>query len=453
MAQAFFDFQPARKVYSVSELSQEILGLFEKHFADVWVSGEVSNCRAAPSGHYYFTLKDSSAQLRAVCFRSEARYLKFKPQDGLAVVARGRLSLYEARGEYQLVVEYLEPAGLGALQLAFEQVKAKLAAEGLFDASRKKPLPLLPRTIGVVTSPAGAVIRDILRVLKRRYRNMNVLLYPVRVQGEGAAAEIEQAIRYFNRTREADVLILARGGGSLEDLWCFNEESVARAIAASAIPVISGVGHETDFTIADLVADLRAPTPSAAAERVVRPKQDFEAELENRARHLTQLIRLRLSEARSRLTELKLHRAFEALAAQVRQRSQRVDDHLVALERGIRQRLGQARNEWMRLRGEVMRFDPRRLLELKRMQLADRHSRLQEQVSRFLAEQRNRLRHAQALLGERNPLAILQRGYSITRDAEGRIIRDASQAAVGSEVSIRLARGELGAAVQKISRA
>ena len=295
MTQPSLNFGPIRRVYSVSELSLEIRNHLERQFPDVWVRGEVSNFRAAGSGHLYFTLKDETAQIRAVCFRNQARYLKFKPQDGLAVIARGRLSLYEARGEYQLYVEFLEPAGFGALQLAFEQLNQKFAAEGLFDAARKKPLPMLPRSIGVVTSPTGAVIRDILRILQRRYRNAGVLLYPARVQGEGAAQEIAEGIQYFNARPAVDVMIIARGGGSLEDLWAFNEEVVARAIAASKIPVISAVGHETDFTIADFVADLRAPTPSAAAELVVRQKEDLTAELENRTRHAAQLIRLKIS--------------------------------------------------------------------------------------------------------------------------------------------------------------
>jgi len=240
--QPSLNFEPVRKIYSVSELTLEIRDLLEKRFLDVWVSGEVTNLRAAGSGHLYFTLKDEKAQLRAVCFRNQARYLKFKPQDGLAVIVRGHLSVYEARGEYQLYVEFLEPAGVGALPLAFEQLKQKLAGEGLFDAARKKPLPMLPRTVGVVTSPTGAVIRDILRILRRRFRNINVLLYPVKVQGEGAAQEIAQGIEHFNARSPVDVMIVARGGGSLEDLWAFNEEVVARAIAASKIPVISAVG-------------------------------------------------------------------------------------------------------------------------------------------------------------------------------------------------------------------
>ena len=321
MSQPLLNFGPTKKIFSVSELSQGIKNLLEREYPDVWVTGEVSNFRAAASGHLYFTLKDATAQLRAVCFRNQARYLKFKPQDGISVIARGHLSVYEARGEYQLYVEYLEPAGLGALQLAFEQLKQKLAAEGLFDTARKKPLPLLPRTIGVVTSPTGAVIRDILRILRRRFRNMNVLIYPVKVQGEGAAEEIVEGVKYFNREQNVDVMIVGRGGGSLEDLWAFNEEVVARAIAASGIPVISAVGHETDFTIADFVADLRAPTPSAAAELVVHRKQDFLTELENRARRMTQIVRLQLSEARQRLTELRMHHAFQTLAYQAGRKS------------------------------------------------------------------------------------------------------------------------------------
>ena len=259
MNQPFLNFTSERKIYSVSELSVQIRNLLEAQFPDVWVMGEVSNFRAAGSGHLYFTLKDENAQLRAVCFRNLARYLKFKPQDGISVIARGRLGVYEARGEYQLYVEYLEPAGVGALQLAFEQLKQKLAAEGLFDPARKKPLPILPSAIGVVTSPTGAVIRDILRVLRRRFPNVNVVLYPVKVQGEGAAQEIVEGIEYFNRNLLVDVMIVGRGGGSLEDLWPFNEEIVARSIAASEVPVISAVGHETESVLRNEVGKIYRP--------------------------------------------------------------------------------------------------------------------------------------------------------------------------------------------------
>src|SRR5580698_7496033 len=264
MSQAsLFDLMPERRVWKVSELTQRIGDLLERNFPDVWVEGEVSNYHAAQSGHLYFTLKDARAQIRCVCFRDQLRGLKFRPEDGLHVTVRGSLGIYETRGEYQIYVSYMEPVGLGALQLAFEQLKKKLQSEGLFEQARKRPLPVLPRCIGVITSPTGAAIRDILRVLKRRFPNAQVSLYPVKVQGAGAAAEIVEALRHFNQANTVDVLILTRGGGSLEDLWAFNEEILARAIFASRIPVITGVGHETDFTIADFVADLRAPTPSA----------------------------------------------------------------------------------------------------------------------------------------------------------------------------------------------
>jgi exodeoxyribonuclease VII large subunit len=448
MSQPSLNFAPERKIFTVSEISLEIRNLLEKEFPDLWVTGEVSNFRAAASGHLYFTLKDATAQLRAVCFRNEARYLKFKPQDGISVIARGHLSVYEARGEYQLYVEYLEPAGVGALQLAFEQLKQKLAAEGLFDLARKKPLPVLPRTIGIVTSPTGAVIRDILRILKRRFRNMNVLLYPVKVQGEGAASEIVEGIEYFHRQRNVDVMIVARGGGSLEDLWAFNEESVARAIAASEIPVISAVGHETDFTIADFVADLRAPTPSAAAELVVHRKQDFVTELQDRARRMTQIVRLNLSEARRRFTELRMHRAFQTLATRLAERAQRVDDFVVQLNQLVQQKLADCRHAWLEASAGVVRFDFRGLVTLKQAVLAERETRLATEFRRYLTDQRNRLAQVEAILKERSPLTILQRGYSITRDAAGKIIRDAAQVSIGDQLSIRLAKGELGAAVR-----
>ena len=270
-----------RQIYTVSQLNDEIKNLLETQFSDIWVEGEISNFRIPGSGHFYFTLKDSSSQLRGVCFKSQNRLLKFRPEDGLAVLSRGRLTVYEPRGEYQLVVDYMEPRGLGSLQLAFEQLKAKLQKEGLFDPTHKKPLPLLPQKIAVVTSPTGAVIRDILRVLRRRNRGLHVLIYPVRVQGEGAGQEIASGVRYLDTLPDVDVIITARGGGSIEDLWAFNDEIVVRAIFNSRIPVISAVGHETDFTIADFVADMRAPTPSAAAEIVSAVRSDLQERTAN----------------------------------------------------------------------------------------------------------------------------------------------------------------------------
>jgi exodeoxyribonuclease VII large subunit len=450
MGQSLFDFKPQRKIYTVSEISEEIRAIFEDQFPDVWIGGEISNFRPASSGHLYFTLKDAKSQLRAVCFRSQARYLKFKPADGLSVIARGQLSVYEARGEYQLIVELLEPAGLGALQLAFEQLKSRLAAEGLFDSARKKALPVLPKTVGIVTSPTGAVIRDILRVLSRRFRNINALLFPVRVQGEGAAAEIVEGIRCLNRWPGVDVLIVARGGGSLEDLWAFNEESVARAIAGSRVPVVSAVGHETDFTIADFVADLRAPTPSAAAELVVHRREDFEAEVENRARHLVQCVRLRLAEARHRLRELSANRVFQTLATRIVQRSQRIDEAAAAINAAMARRLAASRHRFWNIAPGVVRYDFERLIAVRRGVLRECAGCLDSAFDGLLSARRNSLAHQRAVLQERNPTAILRRGYSITRDAAGRIIRDSSQVAAGSEVSIRLARGNLGAEVKTV---
>ncbi len=271
--QLTLSLQPERQVFRVSELNAAVQRMFETGFRSIWVLGEISACRAANSGHFYFVLKDEQSQLKCALFKGAARLARFKPQDGLSVIARGSLEVYEARGEYQLIVELLEPQGAGALQLAFEQLKRKLAAEGLFDGARKRPLPKFPSRIGIVTSPSGAVIRDILHVLERRFQGLHVRLYPAQVQGEGSVEQVCAGLRFFSRKPWANVVILARGGGSLDDLWTFNEEAVARAIACSSVPVISAIGHETDFTIADFVADLRAPTPSAAAELVIRTRQ------------------------------------------------------------------------------------------------------------------------------------------------------------------------------------
>jgi exodeoxyribonuclease VII large subunit len=302
-------------LYSVSELTQAMRGLLSGEFSDIWVSGEISGVKLPPSGHYYFTLKDESAQVRCVCYRMTARYLKFKPQDGIAVLVRGRVDLYDARGELQLIVEVIEPQGHGALQLAFEQLKKKLAAEGLFDPARKRPLPAMPERIGIVTSPSGAVIQDILNILERRFPGRHIRIYPAQVQGEGSVEQVVAGVEYFSRTGWAEVVIVARGGGSLEDLWTFNEESVARAIAESAVPVISAVGHETDFTIADFVADLRAPTPSAAAELVIGTRRSIEDRIEGCEIKLKQAMRLHLALMGRRFHTLavdqaRLHRAI-----------------------------------------------------------------------------------------------------------------------------------------------
>src|SRR5437899_1664833 len=395
MPQFQLNLAPERKIWSVTELTARIRDLLARNFTDIWVQGEISNSHEAQSGHFYFTLKDAKAQVRCVCFKSQVRLFKFHPEDGLHVTLRGSISVYEPRGEYQIYVEHLEPVGLGALQLAFEQLKRKLEAEGLFDPARKKLLPLLPQRIGLVTSPRGAAVRDIVRILRRRFPNVRITLYPVRVQGEGAAAEIAGALAYFNRQKLADVLILARGGGSLEDLQAFNEESVARAIAASKIPVISGVGHETDFTIADFVADMRASTPSAAAELVVQTRREFDRHISELLQTLGQRLRYLLLERKHRLQALATHRPF------------------------------------------------RRPIELLRKvrQLADElTSELGVRAERLLRVKRERLERLRVQLEERSPLRVLERGYAIAYDAAGNVVRSADQVAVGDSVRVQFRR-------------
>ncbi len=321
-----FNLQPERRVYSVSDLTARIRELLAKNFTDTTVQGEISNCRPAASGHIYFTLKDERAQIRCVFFKNQQRGMKFRPEDGLKVTVRGSISVYEARGEYQIYVESMEPLGRGALQLAFEQLKKRLEDEGLFDPSRKKPLPMLPSRVGLITSPTGAAVRDVVRILTRRFPNVHLTLYPVRVQGEGSAAEIVEALRYFHKNHAADVVLLVRGGGSMEDLWSFNEEIVARAIAACEIPVISGVGHETDFTIADFVADVRASTPSAAAELVVNTRREFDNHVSDLQADLATSMRYRIMELNGRVHALLGRPGFRRPHDLLRQRRQRADD-------------------------------------------------------------------------------------------------------------------------------
>src|SRR5438270_3817404 len=318
LEQLGFSFQPQRRIFSVRDLVGTVRTALEREYTDVWIGGEISNYRPADSGHLYFTLKDGEAQLRVVMFRTQARLLRFRPDNGMEILARGRVTVYESRGELQLIAEYLDPKGAGALQIAFEQLKAKLAAEGLFEASRKKPIPTLPRCIGVVTSPRGAAIHDMLNVLRRRHAPARLLIYPAQVQGDAAANEVASGIRYFNRSRNVDVIVIARGGGSLEDMASFNDEGLARIIAASELPVISAIGHETDFTIADFVADLRAPTPSAAAELVIAARQHLEEQLRALQRRLEHGIRYGLSLHRRRWNELGGERAFSRILDTIR---------------------------------------------------------------------------------------------------------------------------------------
>jgi len=315
-----------RKIYSVAELSYEIRDMLERRFIDVWVEGELSNFKTSSAGHLYFTLKDDRAQLSAVCFRNAARLLRFRPENGKLFRARGRVSTYEGRGEYQLIVEVLEPAGLGALQLAFEQLKEKLEKEGLFRPERKRPIPPFPRKIGIVTSPKSAALRDILTVLKRRHNAINVLIFPAEVQGDAASLQVMEGIDYLSRSTDVDVILVARGGGSMEDLWPFNEERVARAIVRSKKPVISAVGHEIDFTICDFVADLRAPTPSAAAEIVIKSKEEIASRVQQLETRLESVMKYRLSVLRNFLSGKVGSRGFIVAENRIRRLAQRLDD-------------------------------------------------------------------------------------------------------------------------------
>ncbi len=441
-----------RTVLTVAELNALVRDRIEAAFPSVWIEAEISNLRRYPSGHTYFTLKDAQAQIAAVLFRGSAAGLRFRPEDGLKVLARGRVSLYEPRGTYQVIVEAMEPAGLGALQLAFEQLKARLEAEGLFDAARKRPLPLLPRRIGIVTSPAGAAIRDILRVLRRRFANLQVVVAPARVQGDGAAAEIVQGIRDLQALGGIDVLIVTRGGGSLEDLWPFNEEAVARAIVASPIPVISAVGHEIDVTIADLVADLRAPTPSAAAEMVVQSKQEMLDRLSGQRARVLSAGRLAVARRRDELARLEAARAFDAVRSRLRDAMLRLDDLGATLRHRLERQLTGARH---RLEVLEQRMTPRRLAE----RFAARRAGVEAaaRLLRSAAEGRlERARHAVAAFGERlhalSPLAVLARGYAICRLPQGvPIIKEAAAVHPGSCVEVRLHRGRLECAVTAIA--
>jgi len=448
MSQLQFNLQPERRLFTVSDLTARIRDLLARNFTDISVQGEISNCRAASSGHYYFTLKDDRAQIRCVLFKQQQRGMKFKPEDGLQVTVRGSITVYEARGEYQIYVESLEPVGRGALQLAFEQLKKRLQDEGLFDAGRKKPLPVLPRRIGLITSPAGAAVRDVVRILTRRFPNVHLTLYPVRVQGAEAAGEIVDALKHFSRTRSADVVLLVRGGGSLEDLWCFNEEMVARAIAASAVPVISGVGHETDFTIADFVADVRASTPSAAAELVVQTRREFDKHVSDLRESLISLIRYRLAVGARRVHEFSGRRGFRRPLDILRQTRQRADDLTSRLALGLKARLTTSHRRFNQAHVRIVSFDFRKKMGALRLSVQKCDHDLCVKIERALRLKRDRWERLALQLQERSPLKVLERGYAIATDAAGNVLRDSSQVAIGSEVNVQLHRGRLSTQVR-----
>jgi exodeoxyribonuclease VII large subunit len=449
MSQLTFNLQPSRRALTVSELTARIRDLLTKNFTELSVEGEISNCREAQSGHLYFTLKDEKAQIRCVWFKQDRRGLKFRVEDGLKVTLRGSISVYEQRGEYQIYVESMEPLGVGALQLAFVLLKKRLEAEGLFEAKHKKPLPLLPSRIGLITSPKGAAVRDVVRILRRRFHNVHLTVFPVRVQGDGSAEEIVKALKFFNQRKMVDVLIVARGGGSIEDLWAFNEEIVARAIYESEIPVISGVGHETDFTIADFVADVRASTPSAAAELVVQTRREFDKHIADLRQTLVEQIRYRILVLSRRVHELGARRGFRRPLDLLRQQRQRTDEMTSRLALGLRARLEQSRKRYTAAHLRIFRFDFRARISALRIRLERRITELGKRMERLSRVKRERLERLLVQLEERSPLKVLERGYSIVTDASGAVLRDSNAVSLGDTISIQLYKGKLTTEVKK----
>ncbi|HVZ84538.1 MAG TPA: exodeoxyribonuclease VII large subunit [Terracidiphilus sp.] len=449
----FEEPRAARRIWPVRDLVEQVRALVERQYLDVWVEGEISNLRPAPSGHLYFTLKDAEAQLPVVLFRRQATLLRFRPEDGLHALVRGRVSVYEQRGQLQLVAETLEPVGAGSLQLAFEQLRERLKAEGLFEEERKRPLPAFPRTVGIVTSPAGAVIRDFLHIVGRRHSGLNIAVFPAAVQGDAAPAEIAEAIESLNASGLVDLIVLARGGGSLEDLAAFNSERVARAIAASTLPVVSAVGHETDFTIADFAADLRAPTPSAAAELITEAQHRVEERLAGDEQRLERAMRYRLLQARQRVDSLHAERVEWQVEARLQKLSQQLDDNALRMESAVAGHLRRQQKRVAELAAVVLRHDPRRALAAVHARLAGTQNRMDRAVERILYDATARLRAMDARLHALSPLAVLDRGYALVQGIDGTVIRSSAQLAVGDQVMTRLGSGSFVSRVETTHKA
>ncbi|HEX9078796.1 MAG TPA: exodeoxyribonuclease VII large subunit, partial [Desulfuromonadaceae bacterium] len=417
-----------KTILTVSRLTALLRGVLEENFEQVWVEGEVSNLSFPSSGHMYLTLKDSGAQLRCVMFKSAVKNLKFRPADGMGLIVRGRISVYDQRGEYQLICEYMEPQGIGALQAAFMQLKERLAGEGLFDEAHKRPMPPFPRRLGVITSPTGAAIHDILNVLRRRFASLEILLYPVRVQGEGSGLEIARAIEDMNRLGLVDVLIVGRGGGSLEDLWAFNEERVARAVHRSRIPIISAVGHETDWTICDFAADLRAPTPSAAAELVIASTDQLRGQVEALDHRLRRAMETRLRSLEARLETLR--RALHDPSTMLGHQAQRVDDLAERLERGLEHAVKRRGEQFYRLNQSLLFHNPMQAVADTRQHLRLLLSQAEHHLAARLELLKQRFTGNAARLEVLSPLATLSRGYAIaTRTTDDRVVTDCAQLA------------------------
>lgn len=460
LLQSLFD-ETERRPLTVSELTAQVRGAIENRFASVWIEGEISNFRAHTSGHWYFTIKDQTAQLRATCFRGVNHAIRFRPSDGLLVRARGRLTVYEPRGDYELCVEGLDPVGAGALRIAFEQLRERLQREGLFAEELKRPLPLLPRRIGIVTSASGAAISDILHVIRRRTRTVNILFAPARVQGEGAGREIAQALRLLNEhhasavrdgrlDQTVDAIIVGRGGGSIEDLWAFNEEEVARAIRASAIPVISAVGHETDYTIADFVADLRAPTPSVAAEMVAAREDELVARTEDLTRDLIRAMRFGLVQNRARVQEAAMSPSFDQARARLDQTTQRVDELRRKLQAAIERMIGSARRG---TDAATQRLSPARMATraaAARVRLTHRRASLDAAAASQLDGAHRRLAVAAAALNALSPLAVLQRGYALAQNEQGALLRSVRSVSIGDRLRLQLAEGAVRCRIEQV---
>src|SRR5207253_3250994 len=458
---SLFD-ETERRPVSVSELTAQIRGVLEKRFAAVWVEGEISNFRAHSSGHWYFTLKDEFAQLRSACYRSSNQRIRFRLEDGMQVRARGRLSVYEPKGEYQLIVESIEPVGAGALQLAFEQTKARLQAEGLFAAELKRAIPIFPKRVGVVTSPNGAAIRDILQVIKRRTRSVHILIAAARVQGDGASDEIVRAIRFLNEHHQRtlrhgsfdggiDVIIVGRGGGSIEDLWAFNEEAVARAIRNSAIPIISAVGHETDFTIADFVADMRAPTPSAAAEMVSAHESELCARLGSLTATLARSIQYRISGAHNEVQELALSNAFDAVAGRLRDALTAAGAAEYRLQAALREALRAAHHRLGGASRSVSPMQLRSVLMAARERFGSLKKSHEAAMKLRIDSAKRHLALSASALDAMSPLRVLERGYAIAHDEHGRVIRETTAMSVGDELRLRLWKVSLDCRVEVVT--
>lgn len=448
-----FEAQKAetRRIWNVAELVGEVRTHIEREYADLWVEGEISNLRPAPSGHIYFTLKDGEAQLPAVLFRRQASLLRFRPEDGLHVLVRGKISVYEQRGQMQIIAEFMEPVGAGSLQIAFEQLKARLQQEGLFEPSLKKPLPPFPRCVGIVTSPTGAVIRDFLNVANRRHAALDILLYPALVQGDSAAAEIAAGIVYFNRARSVDVIVIARGGGSLEDLAPFNSELLARAIAASELPVVSAVGHETDFTIADFVADLRAPAPSAAAEIITAALHHVEEHLALLTQRLQRAMRYRLMQARESFTRLTTEAAFARLRESFARRQQRADELRFRMEAACISTNRSVAERLHLLTTRLLRQDATQQLRVLRERLSAAENRMLRAHQGALHNETVRVHGLTRQLEALSPLAVLNRGYALVFDEAGKLVKSASNVSLHQRLTTRLAEGSLRSQVTELN--